>query len=54
MAAPFFGSAGSCQGSLVYTSPVSRIQNVDVAQIGEAVAAEARNLSARLGFEPES
>lgn len=54
VAAPFFGSAGSCQGSLVYTSPVSRIQNVDVAEIGEAVALAARNLSARLGFEPES
>lgn len=53
IAAPFFGSAGSCQGSLVYTSPVSRIADLDVAEIGAAVAAAAGALSVRLGFVAE-
>ena len=51
IAAPFFGSAGTCQGSLVYTSPVSRIENADVAEIGQAVAEAASALSARLGHD---
>ena len=51
VAAPFFGSAGTCQGSLVYTCPISRIEDADVAEIGQAVAAAATALSVRLGHE---
>ena len=52
VAAPFFGSAGTCQGSLVYTAPVSRIEDADVTEIGRAVADAASTLSTRLGHEP--
>lgn len=54
VAAPFFGSAGTCQGSLVFTSPVARMDDLDVVEIGEAVAAAASMLSGRLGHEQGS
>jgi DNA-binding IclR family transcriptional regulator len=54
VAAPFFGSAGTCQGSLVFTSPVARMNDLDVVEIGEAVAAAASMLSGRLGHEQGS
>lgn len=49
IAAPFFDVTDRCQGSVVFTSPLSRHGDGDTAVIGEAVAAAARTLSARLG-----
>jgi IclR family acetate operon transcriptional repressor len=49
IAAPFFDGSGACQGSIVFTSPLSRHDERLTATIGDAVAAAARTLSARLG-----
>ncbi len=49
IAAPFYDGTGTCQGSVVFTSPLSRHEEVNTATIGEAVAVAARTLSARLG-----
>lgn len=48
IAAPFFDASGRCQGSVVFTSPVSRLDESEVAEIGRAVAEAASSLSARL------
>lgn len=48
IAAPFFDATGACQGSVVFTSPVSRIDQAGIPAIGAAVAAAAMTLSARL------
>lgn len=50
LAAPFFGRGGACQGSVVFTSPVTRLPSETVPEIGEAVSAAAAKLSARLGY----
>ena len=47
--APFFGPSGTCQGSVVFTAPVSRVTEADVETIGAAVRDAAATLSARLG-----
>ena len=49
VAAPFFDGSGNCQGSVVFTGPLSRHDEANTATIGEAVALAARTLSARLG-----
>jgi len=48
IAAPFFDHSGRCQGSVVFTSPLSRLDESQVEVIGQAVAAAAASLSARL------
>lgn len=48
IAAPFFDHAGRCQGSVVFTTPLSRLDVVQVDEIGQAVGEAARALSARL------
>ena len=53
LAAPFFGRGGVCQGSVVFTSPVTRLERDRVPEIGEAVSAAAAKLSARLGYVEE-
>lgn len=50
IAAPFFGPGGVCQGSVVFTSPVSRVDSDRIPGIGSSVNAAARKLSGRLGF----
>lgn len=49
IAAPFFDRSGSCQGSVVFTAPLSRLDEATIPEIGEEVAAAAATLSARLG-----
>jgi DNA-binding IclR family transcriptional regulator len=48
VAAPFFDASGRCQGSVVYTSPLSRLDESQVEEIGGAVAEAAASLSAQL------
>ncbi len=48
--APFFDHSGECQGSVVFTTPVSRLDRTMLDEIGSAVAAAAVTLSARLGL----
>ncbi len=48
IAAPFFDQSGRCQGSVVFTSPLSRLDDSQVEMIGRAVADAAASLSARL------
>ena len=50
VAAPFFDRRGVCQGSVVYTCPLARLERERLDEIGAAVAGAARDLSARLGF----
>jgi DNA-binding IclR family transcriptional regulator len=49
VAAPFFDHSGRCQGSVVFTSPLSRVEPTAIDEIGEAVSEAARTLSDRLG-----
>lgn len=48
IAAPFFDHMGRCQGSVVFTIPVSRLDETQVDDIGKAVAAAAQSLSDRM------
>lgn len=48
IAAPFFDHMGRCQGSVVFTSPLSRIDRTRIDEIGGAVAEAAHALSERL------
>lgn len=48
IAAPFFDHAGRCQGSVVFTTPLSRLDEHQIEDIGRAVAEAARTLSMRL------
>lgn len=50
VAAPFFGPTGWCQGSVVFTSPTTRVDRAAMGEIGEAVRAAASRLSTALGF----
>lgn len=50
VASPFFDQGGRCQGSLVFTTPLSRLDGARIEEIGEAVAGAAATLSRRLGF----
>lgn len=52
VAAPFFDRSGRCQGSVVFTTPLTRLDPDAVDDIGRAVAAAARALSERLGARP--
>jgi DNA-binding IclR family transcriptional regulator len=47
--APFFGPNGTCQGSVVFTAPVSRVSGPEADVIGSVVRDAAATLSARLG-----
>jgi len=49
IASPFFGSDGRCQGSVVFTSPLTRFESGDVERIGARVREAAHSLSSRLG-----
>jgi IclR family acetate operon transcriptional repressor len=53
VASPFFDHTGHCQGSLVYTAPLSRFDAERVAEIGQAMAMAARELSRRIGYSGE-
>ena len=52
--APFFDQSGLCQGSVVFTSPLSRLDPSRSEEVGHAVAKAAETLSARLGFRPRA
>ena len=52
VAAPFFDRAGSCQGSIVLTAPISRFAHVDQPVVGEALKLAGATLSSRLGAQP--
>ena len=54
VAAPFFARGGICQGSVVFTSPITRIDRARVPEIGRAVHAAAAKISARLGHVERS
>ncbi len=49
--APFFDRRGECQGSVVFTTPLSRLDQTMLDELGTAVAEAAATLSARLGFK---
>jgi len=48
IAAPFFDQHGRCQGSVVFTTPLSRLDTAQIDEIGTAVAESARALTERL------
>lgn len=48
IASPFFDHMGRCQGSVVFTIPISRLEESQIEEIGKAVAAAAQSLSDRL------
>jgi len=50
VAAPFFDHTNRCQGSVVFTAPLTRFDPERAGEIGNAVAATARELSNRLGY----
>jgi IclR family transcriptional regulator, acetate operon repressor len=50
VAAPFFDHTNRCQGSVVFTAPLTRFDPERADEIGKAVAATARELSSRLGY----
>jgi IclR family acetate operon transcriptional repressor len=50
IASPFFDHTGACQGSVVFTSPLSRMEGRDEDLIGAGVRDSASVLSGRLGF----
>jgi DNA-binding IclR family transcriptional regulator len=54
VAAPFFDHTGRCQGSVVFTSPLTRLDRDRLPEIGEAVAGAAQTLSERLGWVARS
>ena len=49
VAAPFFDQRGRCQGSVVFTTPLSRLDRARLDEIGMAVRDAADTLSNRLG-----
>lgn len=49
VAAPFFDSRRVCQGSVVFSAPLSRLDRAMIAEIGAAVAEAAESLSRSLG-----
>lgn len=49
VAAPFFDSSGTCQGSVVLTAPLARFVDMDQPSVGIALRAAADTLSSRLG-----
>jgi DNA-binding IclR family transcriptional regulator len=49
IASPFFGSDGRCQGSVVFTSPLTRFESGQIERIGATVHEAAQSLSNRLG-----
>jgi IclR family acetate operon transcriptional repressor len=50
VASPFFDHTNRCQGSLVFTAPLTRFERERVAEIGPAMASAARELSRRIGY----
>jgi IclR family acetate operon transcriptional repressor len=50
VAAPFFDHSGHCQGSVVFTAPLTRFDPTRVEAVGRQVAAAAAELSERLGY----
>lgn len=48
--APFFDKSGQCRGSVVFTTPLSRLDKSMIEEVGTDVAAAAATLSARLGL----
>lgn len=48
IAAPFFDHLGRCQGSVVFTTPLGRLDESGIDEIGRAVADAASSLSDRL------
>lgn len=54
VAAPFFARGGVCQGSVVFTSPMTRLDRDRIPEIGRAVHAAAAKISARLGHVERS
>lgn len=50
IAAPFFGADGRCQGSVVFTSPLTRFDRSNIERVGAEVRAGALSLSNRLGW----
>jgi len=52
VAAPFFDYTGHCQGSVVFTAPLTRFDASRSDQVGPKVAAAAAELSERLGHQP--
>lgn len=53
VAAPFFDHTNRCQGSVVFTAPLTRFEPERTDEIGRALAAAARELSNRLGYSGE-
>lgn len=53
VAAPFFDHTGQCQGSVVFTAPLTRFDTTRVDEVGRKVAAAAGELSERLGYTGE-
>ena len=53
VASPFFDHTNRCQGSVVFTAPLTRFDPGRSDEIGRAVAATARELSNRLGYSGE-
>lgn len=49
VAAPFFDRSERCQGSVVFSAPLSRLDQDNVGEIGQAVSDVAQTLSRRLG-----
>ncbi|HKX75826.1 MAG TPA: IclR family transcriptional regulator [Acidimicrobiia bacterium] len=50
VASPFFDHTNQCQGSLVFTAPLTRFDQEQVTEIGPAMASAARELSRRIGY----
>ncbi len=53
VASPFFDNAGSCQGSVVLTAPITRFSLVNGDEVGEALRNAAATLSSRIGAPAE-
>lgn len=49
IAAPFFDAAGRCVGAITLSSPMDRLQRLDIGEVGAAVRDAADRLSSRLG-----
>ena len=52
IAAPFFAAGGRCQGSIVFTCPMSRLDPERIEEIGSALAEAAADVSIRIGHRP--
>jgi IclR family acetate operon transcriptional repressor len=50
VASPFFDHTNRCQGSLVFTAPLTRFDPDGTTQVGKAIATAARELSQRIGY----